>query len=729
MVSHIIKCLFLAYVGLALASCSHEPLNNPYQESLDDANTYYTSFSERPKTLDPARSYTSMEALFISQIYEPPLQYHYLKRPYQLEPLAATSMPQVSYFNKQGQPVKSNASNIAETRYTIHIKDHIYYQPHPALAKDAAGNYFYHNLNLNSIADKYTIGDFKNVGTRELIADDYVYQIKRLAHPALHSPILGLMSEHIIGLRAYARSLQAQYNKHPHKNVGDTYIDLRQYPLTGVRVIDRYTYQIRIKGQYPQFRYWLAMSFFGPLPWEADRFYRQVGMEAKNISLDWYPIGTGPYELIENNPNRRIVLIRNPNFHGETYPDATSIEPSNSGLLTLAGQPLPFINKFVFSLEKEAIPRWHKFLQGYYDESGISSDSFDQAIKFDAQGKPQVTRALAKKRIKLQTTVAMSSFYLGFNMLDEVVGTYSERARLLRQAISIAIDYEEYIALFLNGRGQVAQSPLPPGIFAYREGKHGLNSVVYRWHNKHAVRRSIDEARRLMAQAGYANGIDPKSKQALMLYLDVASQAGPDDKARFAWFRKQFQKLGIQLQIRVSQYNRFQEKINTGHAQLFLWGWAADYPDPENFLFLLYGPNAKVKYHGENTSNYENSEYDRLFEKMKVLPDSIQRQAVIDRMIHIIQRDAPWVWGFHPLLFKLSHVWMQPAKVNDMARNTLKYLSLNASLRTQLRRQWNAPILWPLWILMILCVVTLIPVLLQYWRKEHGAIKQRNKIL
>ena len=269
------------------------------------------------------------------------------------------------------------------------------------------------------------------------------------------------------------------------------------------------------------------------MPWEADRFYRQPGMEDRNITLDWYPIGTGPYQLIENNPNRRIVLVKNPKFHGEAYPRAGDEGDYKQGLLNKAGKPLPFINQFIFSLEKESIPRWHKFLQGYYDQSGISSDSFDQAIKLDKQGHPHVTPELEAKKIRLQTTVAANTYYLGFNMLDDIVGGDSERARLLRQAISIAVDYEEYIALFLNGRGQVAQSPLPPGIFGYRAGQAGINPIVYTWQDQHAKRKSIKEARALLVKAGYANGHDPKTGKALTLYLDVASQAGPDDKARF----------------------------------------------------------------------------------------------------------------------------------------------------------------------------------------------------
>jgi oligopeptide transport system substrate-binding protein len=270
-----------------------------------------------------------------------------------------------------------------------------------------------------------------------------------------------------------------------------------------VELVDRYTYRIRLHGLYPQFTYWLAMPFFAPIPVEADQFYSQPGMKEKNITLDWYPVGTGPYMLTINNPNRKMVMERNPNFHGERYPSEGEPEDRKNGLLADAGKSLPFIDKVVFSLEKESIPAWNKFLQGYYDASGISSDSFDQAIQVSGQGEVALTDTMKEKGIRLVTGVAASTFYMGFNMRDPVVGGYTETARKLRQAISIAVDYEEFIAIFANGRGIPAQGPLPPGIYGYEPGKTGMNPYVYDWQNGKLKRKDITEAKRLLAEAGY----------------------------------------------------------------------------------------------------------------------------------------------------------------------------------------------------------------------------------
>jgi len=573
------------------------------------------------------------------------------------------------------------------------------------------------------LLERNQLGDFDETGTRELVAADYVYQIKRLAHPKLNSPIYGLMTEYIVGLADYAKILGEVMKDREGDGQAQHLLDLRQYPLSGVDVVDRYTYRVKLHGEYPQFVYWLAMPFFGPVPVEADQFYSQPGMKEKNLTLDWYPVGTGPYMLTVNNPNRQMVMERNPNFHGEIYPGEGEAGDRKKGLLADAGKPIPFIDRVVFSLEKENIPTWNKFLQGYYDASGISSDSFDQAIQISGQGETSLTDSMREKNIQLSTSVAASTYYMGFNMRDPVVGGLSERARKLRQAISIVVDYEEFISIFLNGRGIPAQGPLPPGITGYQPGEVGVNPYVYEWVGEgqkgKLKRRPVSDAKQLLAEAGYPAGRDANTGKPLIIHLD-STGGGPDDKARFDWLRKQFSKINLQLDIRSTDYNRFQEKMLKGTAQLFQWGWNADYPDPENFLFLLYGPNAKAGKNGENAANYENSEFDQLFSKMKNMPNGPRRLQILHKMVDIVQRDAPWIWGLHPKRFSLYHAWLKNIKPNDMANNTLKYKRIDPELRAEQRLKWNQPIVWPLLLTAVLLIAGFIPAVVIYRRKQHS---------
>ncbi len=712
--------LIFVFTAFLLSACSDGAWNNPYpsESKAGQNNVIYSSFSERPKRLDPVSSYSSNEYQFIAQIYEPPLQYHYLLRPYTLIPLTASQLPEVRYFGENEVLVDEDAvANIKYSEYTIKINSGIIFQPHPAFAMDDQGERINLNLSEEDLEGIHTLSDFELTGARELTAEDYVYQIKRIASPYLHSPIAGVMREYIVGFDEFRKQVREEF-----PNPDEEWVDLRDIKLAGVSIVDRYTYRIRIKGKYPQLVYWMAMPFFAPMPWEAEQFYAQDGMEERNISLNWYPVGTGPFMLTENNPNLRMVMEKNPNFHDERYPSEGDPEDRANGLLEDAGKKLPLVDKAVYSLEKENIPYWSKFLQGYYDASGVSSDSFDQAIQFGSAGDVQLTDLMKAKGIQLETAVTTSILYMGFNMIDPVVGGDSERARLLRRAISIAVDYEEYISIFANGRGVAAQSPIPPGIFGNIEGEAGVNPFVYDWKFSEPKRKDVDVAKQLMKQAGYENGIDPKTNKPLVLNFDTPS-AGPDAKAQLNWMRKQYQKLGIQLVIRATDYNRFQEKMRNGTSQIFQWGWNADYPDPENFFFLLYGPNAKVKHHGENAANYSNPEFDQLFEKMKNIKNGPERLAIIKEMTRIAQEDAPWLWGFHPKAFSLFHDWYKNVKPNLMANNLLKYKRVDAEERQAQRAAWNKPNYWPLILLGIFLLISLIPAVLAFRKRERSALK------
>ena len=134
------KQLVMALLLLCTTLSFAQTWNDPHQPRHNN-NVRYAAFATPPKTLDPARAYSSGELLFMEQIYEPPLQYDYFKRPYTLVPLVAQAMPEITYYNQEGHVVStsSNSSDIAYTVYTIHIKPDVYYQQHPAFAKTARG--------------------------------------------------------------------------------------------------------------------------------------------------------------------------------------------------------------------------------------------------------------------------------------------------------------------------------------------------------------------------------------------------------------------------------------------------------------------------------------------------------------------------------------------------------------------------------------------------------------
>ena len=227
------------------------------------------------------------------------------------------------------------------------------------------------------------------------------------------------------------------------------------------------------------------------------------------------------------------------------------------------------------------------------------------SAKVAMQDSEEVRKEYLDKGFRLNRGSDVNSYFIGFNMLDPVVGNGDgaeatperiARNRKLRQAISIAIDWEEYAKVFPKKAGDTAQSPLPPGIFGSREGTpEGVNPVTHAWKDGKAVRRPIADAKKLMADAGYPSGRDAKTGRPLVLNYDFYAPATPERKPEIDWVVRQFAKIDIQLEVRATDNNQFQDKVRKGKYQVFWLGWNADYPDAENFLFLLYSKAGKTK--------------------------------------------------------------------------------------------------------------------------------------
>ena len=725
------QLIVLASIATVLLGCNGVS-NEPVAKSLLAENVLFSSYQESPKYLDSTSSYSINETPWTYAVYEPPLKYHYLKRPFELVPRTLLEMPSVKYLSKEGAELSAQApaEQIAESVFELKIQPGILYQPHPAFAKSAEGAPLYLNLKEADIEGKRRPYDFEKMGTRELLAEDYAYAIKRLATPRIKSPSFGFLSEKIVGLTDYGLQIKA-FNEELKKGksareVGPLghlpWLDFREHALPGVMVVDSHTLRIRVVGKYPQFKYWLAMTFFAPIPWEVDAFYAQDGMSRRNLNPDTWPVGSGPYMLTEYIPNASIELVQNPNYRSVPYPCEGEPSDEAKGLLKDCGKKTPFVDKVVSVIEKEATSVTTKFIQGYYDIPQLGSGDAGVRYQVSIQDGTGQAKDLLERKIQLPSTVQVAFFHYGFNWLDPVVGlgkTPEDRVRnkKLRQALAIAFDFEEYVSIFEEGRAQVNHSVVVPGLFGNNLSKP--NPVIYdTLPDGKYNRKSIEVAKQLMVEVGYPDGRDAKTGQALVLNYDTQG-VGPSYKPKLDWVAKQFAKLNIQVEIRNTDYNRFQDKMLKGSSQFFFWGWFADYPDPENFLFLLYGPNSKVKFNGENATNYLNPEFDQLFEQMKDLEDTPEREAKIGQMIKIMQDDLPMMYGWSDEFAGAYHQWVFNGKPSNIIPDNLSYLRIDPELRMAKIKEWNQAVWWPLAVLPLLLLALAWPAW-NAWRRRQS---------
>jgi len=690
---------------LLLAACN----NNPWSDSAASANTLYTAVIENsPRHLDPTASYWSNETPVTYQVYEPLYGYHYLKRPFQLIPKTAAEVVKPHYLDKDGQPLPDDvlAERVAESVYDIPIKKGIRFQPHPAFATDAQGRHRYHAMKAGELGERRTPWDFEHHGTRELVAEDFVYALKRHATTRITAPIFSTFAEYVVGLKDYGELIKAQ-DAALRKGLDPAsqdkpFLDFRLWPLAGATAPEKHLLRIRIRGKYPQWSYWMQMTFLAPVPWEADAFYAQAGMAERGLTLDTWPVGTGPYLMAEFVKDRSHVLKRNPNYRGEPYPCEGMPEDKLAGLLADCGKTMPFIDSIVSVIEREAVPRRSKFRQGFYDVEVLERPDTGMDYLVDMQDSEEVRAEYLDKGFQLDRLADVNSYYLAFNMLDPTIGDGDSpeqklRNKKLRQAISIAIDWEEYSKVFPKKAGATAHSPLPPGIFGSREGtEQGTNRVTHVWKDGAAVRRSLDEAKKLMVEAGYPSGRDASTGRPLVLNYDYYAPPTPERKPEIDWVVRQFANIDIQLEVRATDNSQFQDKVRKGKYQVFWLGWNADYPDAENFLFLLTTSAGKTRFDGENTSNYSNPRYDALFNQMKVLEDGPQKQQLIDDMVQILREDSPWTMGFYPYSSSAAQGWVRNFKSAILVRDNVRYLRIDVPLRVARLQQWNHAVWWPL---------------------------------
>ncbi len=646
--------------------------NNPYPSGDDGAKVIYSQFDEAPKTLDPQVAYATSDHVIASKVYDTLLEYHYLKRPYELIPALAGSVP-------QPEPQADGT-----VRYRFELRPDLWFQTDPCFVLSGGE-------------------------TRQVTAEDVVFALNRIADPAVSSPVIDPFGN-VKGFSEFHKALGERRKRDPafaKKPVQEQYRELGG--ISGAVATSPRELSLVLRQPYPQILYWFAMPFTAPVPWEAVVYYDGETRE----SFADHPVGTGAFKLALYDKQARIVLERNPNWYGVRHPEwraPGATFPSEGAraeeFKAAWGKPLPFVERVEYRREKESIPAFTKFLQGYYDSSGIIRESFERVVRSD--GLSPEMQALG---MQLDKSVTPAIYYIGFNMDDPVVGRAGgERSRLLRQAMSLTTDVKEYSRLFLNGRGLPAHSVLPPGIFGFDPSyKDPFRSV------------DVERAKQLLEQAGYANGIDPKTKRPLKLTFDVPDTS-PEGRLRFLFWTRQWRRLGIDVELAATTYNKFQEKVRDGAYQIFQWGWVADYPDPENFFFLLTTEMARSVSGGPNSANFKNARFDELFAAMKTRENDAERLRLIFAMNAILEQERPWIELFYPEDYALFQGWMhnvRPAGLVSINFVAAKYWDVDTELRKERRAEWNRPVLWPIYVLVLGAVLVVLPGVVTFFRERQ----------
>ena len=459
---------------------------------------------------------------------------------------------------------------------------------------------------------------------RPVTAEDVVYSLKRLVDRKVASPGEWLMLDTVAGMRAFSDASMAEA------------VTDYSLPVSGLEAIDARTVRITLARPVHQFVWYLAMSYTAVVPREAVAFYGDgFGSRA---------VGTGPYRMTEWRRNHQMTFERDPSWRGWRE------GPAAAGA---AGGGVPF-DRVVYSVIDDASTQWLCFLSGELDFLGeIARDNWDAVI----DGAGDVSETLRQRGITLHSIPTLEVAYIGINMDDPVLGPN----RALRQALNRAFDSAAWMRFF-NNRTEVCDGPVPPGI----EGR--LESPF-----PHAF--DLEKARALMREAGYPDGIDPKTGRRLELTLDLG-RASQDMRESTELLASFYERIGVSLKAQYHNWPTFLRRVSNRQSQMFRLGWVGDYPDAENFLQLFYGKNVSP---GPNRVNYVSPEFDRLYEAACAATDTAERNRFWARAQEMTREDCPWIFLHFQKTYSLCHERVLNYVPSDFPYGSEKYLRVRIS--------------------------------------------------
>ena len=513
---------------------------------------------------DPAAAHDLYSGTVEQVIFETLLTYDYLARPAKLVPLTAEAMPQIT---DNGQT------------YTFKIRKGIYFTPDPA---------------------------FKGV-KRELVAEDYVYSLKRLMDPKIRSPWTWLIDGKIVGLDQQAAAA---------KEAGSFDYNIK---VPGLEAVDRYTLQIKLKQPDYNLSYVLAHEPTGAVAREVVAAYADEGGRVMSN-----PVGTGPYKLAKWIRSSKISLEANPDYRGFVWDFKPGVGAEDAQIVKeMKGKKMPQVGRIEISIMEEDQARLLAFQNGELDLMNMEGPLAPKVLIGGA-----LTPEMQKKGVKLSRFVDPEISYHYWNLMDPVVGGLTKEKIALRRAMAMAYSTEEEIRVVRNGQAVEAQFPIPPGVVG-----HDPNYKL-------SIKYDPAGANALLDKFGYKKGADgwrtlPDGKPLLIRYASRPDSLG---RQMDEMWKKSFDAIGIRMEVQKDKFAELLKLEKQCKLMMRTAAWIADYPDGDNFMQLMYGKNI----YQSNNACAVIPEYDKLYEQSAKMPDSPERNRLYREMAKIIETYAPW---------------------------------------------------------------------------------------
>ena len=569
--------------GSSIAAAAALPLSS-ISRARSQQKVFRYAFPSAETGFDPAQISDLYSRNVTSHIFDSLYSYDYLARPARIKPLAAAALPEISEDFRI---------------FTFRLRRGIYFQDDPV---------------------------FKGV-KRELIAQDFVYSLKRFFDPRWKSPIVSGLEEYkILGLNELRQRALKEKTPFPY-----------DVEVEGLRALDRYTLQIRLGDTAPHFvETFAAPDLMGAVAREVVEMYGEDIMA--------HPVGTGPFRLADWRRSSRIVLERNPNYREELFDASTVADDPRSQQVasSLKGRKLPLVDRVEVYIIDEPQPRWLAFLNAEHDLLERLPATFVNIAAPQGQLAPN----LKKRGVQMSRVIGADITYTVFNMKHPVIGGYSPERVALRRALSLALNINEEIRLPRRGQGIQAQAPLNPHTYGY-DPLIKTEMGIY----------DLPRAKALLDTYGYIdrNG-DGWREQPDGSPLVIEHLTQPDEALRplDEVFKRNIDRLGVRLELK---YGKWPEQLKLARAAKFMsWGLgsAASGYDSRPALQRGYGPAAG----GQNLAHFDNSQFNRIYDRIRVTPNSPERLALIQEAVRIWTAYVPYKVHVHRIFTDMWHPWV-----------------------------------------------------------------------
>ncbi len=531
---------------------------------------------QAPTTLDPVQGANIYANFVIVNAYDTLYSYQYLARPYLLKPNLAVDFPTISPDG---------------LTYTFRLKKGVRFIDDPS---------------------------FPGGRGREVVAEDFIYSIKRQFDPKNQPQGAWLWQGRIAGLDEW-------------KAAGSDY----SQPVSGLRAVDAHTLEVRLTRPYPQLTATLAQGYSALVPHEAvEKYGKGLGVR---------PVGSGPFKLVSYD-TARVVMERNPNYRQEPVDlAAEGYNPATqkfSGVEAIQGRSPPFVDRLEFNFINESSASWTSFTKG--DEVQLTVLPIEQVDRVLATKRPVTLRPEYAEKYNVYAGLEAGFVSTAFNMAFPELGYNPDPARELRnKALRCAMikgyDWEARNNSWYFGLGEYFPGIIVP---ASPEFDPELSRA--------SVTRDVPGARKLLKD----NGWTPDNLPTII----YGTTAGTTERLFFEQFRAWMRDIGFPrekiVQKAFANFGDISRAWKRSQLPLVAKGWGLDYPDAENTLQLFFGPNASP---GSNDANWKNPEYDRLYEESSVMQPSPERTELYHRMNQILIDDCVAITGIARTRIYLWH--------------------------------------------------------------------------